>query len=54
MFKKHVDGKFTKAKLEIIWIITEESLKRRVAEKCKVVDHFRYLGVYLADPLKTQ
>ena len=36
--------KINREKTEIICIITEESIRRKLAEKCKVVDYFRYLG----------
>ena len=43
---------FEKEKTEIICINKEESIRRKLAEKCKVVDHFRYLGIYLAENLE--
>ena len=43
--------KINKEKTEITCINTEESLRRKLAGKCKVVDHLRYLGIYLADNL---
>ena len=40
--------RINKNKTEIICINTNEDLERKLAEKYNVVDHMRYLGVYLA------
>ena len=44
--------KINREKTEIICINTEESIRRKLEENCKVVEHFRYLGIYLADNLE--
>ena len=51
MYKRYEKAsglRINKNKTEIICINTNEELERKLAEKYNVVEHMRYLGVYLA------